>query len=275
MATNDVEICNAALARIGAEAITSLTADAKNTDRMCNVFYAKTRDDLLKKYAWSFAKKATPLVRTDLYDTSDDYSDEVTITNVATSNPVVVTGTNSYSAGMHVLIEDISGTTQLNDLVFEVGTANAASFSLLGIDGAKFDPYTSGGTAIRVEPLTTYRNGYTYDIPSDCLKPRRLDSKTKFERFETRLVTADPEAVLIYTKAVTDTTKFSDEFEECLIAKLASILCMPLLGAKAGAQILPVMEAQYRQALAEAKLTGCEEEDADYSYNDTWITVRH
>jgi len=275
MAVDNLEICNAALGRIGAEAITSLTANAKITDRTCNILYAKTRDDLLKKYPWSFAKKATPLVRTDLYDASDDYSDEVTITNVATSNPVVITGTNSYSAGMHVLIEDVSGTDEINDLVFDVGTANTATFSLLGIDGGKYAAYTSGGTAIRVEPLTTFRNGYTYDIPSDCLKPRRLESKAKFERFEERLVTTDSAPVLIYTKAVTDTTKFSDEFEECLIAKLASMLCMPLMGAKAGAQMLPTMEAIYRQALAEAKKTGCEEEDADYSYNDPWITVRH
>lgn len=274
MATNEVEICNQALSLLGAAEITSLTANSCKEDRLCNRFYAKLRDELLKKYPWNFARKETLLNRTDLYDTSDDYSDEVTITNVATSNPVVVTGANSYAAGMHVLITEVVGTDEINDLVFEVGAANAATFSLLGVDGGKYTAYTSGGTAVRVEALTAYRDGYTYDLPTDYLKARKLDSGDDFEISGTRLLTTDDAPVLIYTKAVTDTTAFTDEFEECLIARLVTALCMPILGAKTGVQMLPTFEAQYRQALKEAEKVNCSEEQKGQSYDDTWIAAR-
>ncbi len=274
MSTNSLELCNEALARIGAEAITSLTADAKVTDRMCNIFYAVERDRLLKKFTWNFAKKATPLVRTDLFDTSDDYKDTVTITNIATSNPVVVTGTNSFSAGQTILIEDISGTTELNDLIFEIAAANSATFSLLGVDGGKYTAYSSGGTAIRKEAMTAYYDGYTYDIPSDCLRPIALDSGANFEIIETRLVTADDAATLIYTKAVTDTTLFSKEFDECLVAKLSVMLCMPVWGAISGAKMLPTMEGIYRQALKEAEKVNVNSVKKSYEYTDPWVSVR-
>lgn len=274
MATDAVAICNEALARIGAEAITSLTANAKITDRMCNTFYSVERDRLLKKYSWNFAKKATPLNRTDLYDTSDDYSDEVTITGATAANPVVITAANNYSDGMHTYIYDVSGMTELNELVFEVADANSASFQLLGVDGTKYTAYSSGGKAYRIEPMLAYRDGYTYDLPTDCLKPLYLDSGTEFEILESRLVTLDDEAILVYTKAATDTTLFPDEFEECLVSRLAAVLCMPILGAKTGAQLLPTMEAVYRQSLREAEKSNCISIKKDYTYSDGWITSR-
>lgn len=281
MATDWIEVSNSALYKIGAIGNTgdlvttaSAAAGSNKQSRLCSQFYSKFRDELLIKYSWNFAKKATPLNRVDLYDTSDDYSDIVTITNISTANPAVVTGTNSYSAGQIVLILDVSGMTEVNDLVFEIAACNTATFSLLGVDAGKWGPYSSGGEAVRVEPMAIYRGGYAYTIPTDCICTRQLDSEYDFEILENRLLTVDDAPILIYTKAVTDTTVFSKLFEECLVAKMAAELCMPMLGAKQGIAMRQTMEAIYRQALAEAKLTEVTSIKKTYESKGTWIAGR-
>ena len=274
MAADEVTICNHALSRLGCAEITSLTANSCKEDRLCNRFYAKMRDDLLKKFSWNFAKRVTPLNRTDLYDSSDDYSDEVTITNITTGNPAVVTAANTYDAGMIVKIYDVLGMDEVNDKFFEIAEANTATFSLLGVDAGKYTAYTSGGEAVRCEPLALYESGYTYDLPSDCLKPLYLDSGEDYEIFQTRLLTQDDAPILIYTNTATDTTAFSDEFEDCLIARLVTVLCIPILGAKVGTQLLPTFEAIYRQSLREAEKVNCQEIKRGYTYDDPWTTTR-
>ncbi len=53
-ATTDVEICNAALGRLGVETITAL-ADSNPRARLCNILYDKRRDTLLRMHPWNFA----------------------------------------------------------------------------------------------------------------------------------------------------------------------------------------------------------------------------
>ncbi len=162
MATDWVEIVNMSLSKIGAAnvASTSLAAGTSKQDRLCTQLYAKLRDRLQQKFTWNFCRKAIPLIRTDLYETSGQYSDEVTITNIATSNPIVVTAVNSFSDGQTIYISEVSGMDELNDLVFEVAAANTSTFALNGIDGGKFSAYSSGGKAIRCEALSAYFYGY-------------------------------------------------------------------------------------------------------------------
>lgn len=53
MATSVIEICNNALIKVGADAITSLTEDVKAA-RICNRMYEIVRDDLLRSHPWNF-----------------------------------------------------------------------------------------------------------------------------------------------------------------------------------------------------------------------------
>lgn len=276
MATDWVALVNMALSKIGAANVTtaSLAAGTTKQDRLCLQLYANLRDRLQGKYTWNFCKKATRLNRTDLYDTVGQYSDAVTITNITTANPIVVTAVNEYTDGQTIYISEVSGMDELNDLVFEVASANTSTFALSGVDGGKFSAYTSGGKAVRCEVLSSYFYGYTYDIPSDCLRLIALDSGAKYEILESRLVTTDDAAVLIYVKNVTDTTLFSDLYEECLEDLLAATLAVPLLGAKEGSIVRRTYEAIYRQSLAEAKLKECTEINKGYEYTDPWETAR-
>lgn len=60
MAVSDVAICNLALQKLGADRIVTLDQDHPNA-RDCNAAYAPTRDKLLRRYAWSFAKSRAEL----------------------------------------------------------------------------------------------------------------------------------------------------------------------------------------------------------------------
>jgi hypothetical protein len=279
MVTDAVEICNLALSRIGANTITSLTIDSAKEDRLCNLFYAQFRDEILKSFAWNFAMKATPLNLVDLYDDSSGYSDKVSILNVATSNPVRLTfASNNYSTGMVIRIWDVGGTTEINDLDFEV-TANTASYCyLLGVDGGKYGAYTSGGYTLRHEPISDYSMGYTYTVPSDCLKALRLDSGTEFEIFGDslgkRLLTTDDGAVLVYISQVTDVTLFPDDFVEVLVSRLSRELIMPLLGTKDGAVVRRELTQDLQSALAVARKNNCHEQSKLYSFKSTWNSAR-
>ncbi len=79
---------------------------------------------------------------------------------------------------------------------------------------------------------------YAYAKPSDCLVPRRIltNDPTKFEQdsadFDTEgdvLYTNQAEAVLVYTRPVSDPTKFSSSFETALALMLAAHLAGPIL----------------------------------------------
>jgi len=54
MATSEVQICNEALALLGASSIISLTEATENA-RRCNMHYGSTRDALIRKHRWRFA----------------------------------------------------------------------------------------------------------------------------------------------------------------------------------------------------------------------------
>lgn len=59
---SEIGICNSALRKIGAAAITSLTEGSNNAN-YCNEQYEKLRDDLLRSHSWNFATKRVELGR--------------------------------------------------------------------------------------------------------------------------------------------------------------------------------------------------------------------
>lgn len=62
--TSELDICNAALSKLGGEPVSALTANNKRA-RLCNQQYNKMRDKLLRMHPWNFALKRialTPLV---------------------------------------------------------------------------------------------------------------------------------------------------------------------------------------------------------------------
>lgn len=62
MATSDVEICNLALGKLGANFISSLEEDSKE-GLYCKQFYAIVRDTVLAALPWNFAVERATLAR--------------------------------------------------------------------------------------------------------------------------------------------------------------------------------------------------------------------
>lgn len=75
---------------------------------------------------------------------------------------------------------------------------------------------------------------YAYTLPSDCLLPRyippvvRNGMKVPFEWAGREIWTDQEDAVLIYTKRVTDPAYFHPLFIDAMALKLAVLVCMPL-----------------------------------------------
>lgn len=72
---------------------------------------------------------------------------KTTITGITNANPAVVTApSHGLTAGQQVWITGVGGMTQVNDIVFTVGTViNANQFQLSGINSTAYGAYTSGG----------------------------------------------------------------------------------------------------------------------------------
>jgi len=61
MATTDVDICNRALSRLGTRATISALDENSTEARTASIWYAATRDTLLRAHDWNFARRRVVL----------------------------------------------------------------------------------------------------------------------------------------------------------------------------------------------------------------------
>ncbi len=141
--------------------------------------------------------------------------------------------------------------------------------------------WTWSKTRALLSPVTNVSNTWTYaySLPSDCLSPLRVLQETlardifsypfgpfytadDFQLFTERgsadfeiegdvLFTHEPDAVLLYTKDITDTTKYSAAFTTYLGYLLAAYLAGPIVKGEAGAKA----SAAWRKVAAQMKGT--------------------
>lgn len=71
---------------------------------------------------------------------------QYTITNATQTSPCVLTITQAFNGGSSVLIQNVSGMTQLNGNVYSVLAGNATTITI-NVNASFFSSYTSGGTA--------------------------------------------------------------------------------------------------------------------------------
>lgn len=110
--------------------------------------------------------------------------------------------------------------------------------------------------ALTNNPSSTW--AYAYSLPSDCMRPQRVlragSTLTVFNQDAApyspndadsadftvegdALYTNEPEAVLVYVRDVTDTTKFSPSFTSALSYLLASYLSGPIIKGNEGVRV--------------------------------------
>jgi len=75
---------------------------------------------------------------------------KMVITGITKANPAVVTAKkHGFSNGNIVIIEDVGGMTEVNNIAFTVANATTDTFELSGINSSGYTTYTSGGTVTR------------------------------------------------------------------------------------------------------------------------------
>lgn len=85
------------------------------------------------------------------------------ISGVSLTNPCVITSKNySLTTGSQILISNIVGTTQLNNLTYTITVIDTDTFSLNGIDATGFTPYIRDGSwNLKNNPLIVSGSQYS------------------------------------------------------------------------------------------------------------------
>jgi len=99
------------------------------------------------------------------------------ITAISQASEAVVTVTHSLSVGDLVVINGVSGMTQINRRVVRVGAITGTTdFTCEDLDSTNFSAYVSGGTMEPVATLLSFDNATSFSFPEPT--PNRIDVTT-------------------------------------------------------------------------------------------------
>ena len=115
---------------------------------------------------------------------------------------------------------------------------------------------------------------YYFDLPSDCLKVRRLADGYEGVPYkvEGRRIACDESTLsVLYTYRHADPTFYDPLFVEALIALLAWKIAIPI---KSSIALAKEKEAEYRAAFANAVGTDAQEGTPDQQYCSDLLDVR-
>jgi len=228
MAATNEDIANSALAKLGAEEITSLS-DTTRRARLVNRQFVKIRDKLLRSHPWNFAIK-----RSFLQAISDSTNAVVAATDIFTSPSTLNLETgnlirfNLTSGG--ALPAPLQENTdyfaiRLTATTFQVATTQANAQSGTQIDITDEPAFTAD---LFVGPPFEYSNQFT--LPSDYLRAIREEDKSIDWKVEGQRLVANQETFnLVYIARITDPTEFDESFDELLATSLAYELAYPLV----------------------------------------------
>ena len=113
-----------------------------------------------------------------------------------------------------------------------------------------------------------------FDLPSDCLKLRRLSDEAVdiAYKVEGRRIACDEATIsILYTYRITDTTYFDPIFVECLIAYLAWKIAYPI---KQSVALSKLKEQEFRDAFLLATGIDAQEGTPDVTQCNDLLTVR-
>lgn len=254
MATNDTQIANFALAKLGTEQIISINSATVKEAKHAKLHYESTKAQVLRDHQWNFANHIATLSL---------------IYPAMTSAISVIT---PYSAGLALEFESSLNMDSeylytavgpdvffLSDVTDAAGaTVRRWTFWHTGGGSTTLKAYAS---AIAAHPqavtawldATTHATysglefvnpelgnwSYGYSLPADLIKVIKLEQETqqvmRFARgqcYSTQCLftNAKPELFLLYTSNVTDTTQFDPLFEEAFVTLLASRMARAITG---------------------------------------------
>ena len=121
---------------------------------------------------------------------------------------------------------------------------------------------------VQMAEVAKFGYSYSYALPTDCLRPLRINQDAKYEIVGKKLFTDSEEISLWYVGKTPDPTQFTPLFDVLLASRLAKDMAMTLTGNKAA---LSNATNEYTQAFIEAVDINAdydEEVDESTSYVD-------
>ena len=134
---------------------------------------------------------------------SATYGTPITISNITQANPAIVTADgHGLADNSQVLIESVSGMTQVNGESFTILVVDVNSFQLIGVDSTAYGAYAGGGT---VQAVTSQANGQwfisaLYD--STTLDPLQFATKESKPDPLLRLIVANHQVWLMGSESI-------------------------------------------------------------------------
>ena len=270
MATNDYDIANLALARLGQGTITSL-AQAGRDAEVCNLFYSQNRDYCLNVADWVAVTNKVHMAR----------AGKISISSATAAEPPELTCTGHvFVDGDLITVEDALGMTQMNGGVYVVTAYTSTTITLYdtegeAVDGSGWSAYTSQGFAYRHPGID---RAFVYDLPSGCLKVLTLlsenfgESETYTWTREKDLLYCDVEyAGVKYLSQQTDVSLFDEDLVELMAARLAWLICPRICNDQT---LRNTLNNEWMAIAGRGQMTNAEGSQNDAQGESLWVNAR-
>lgn len=272
----ETTIANLALAKLGAEQITSLNALNSKEATHAKLHFAQVRDEVLRDHPWQFAQTSAPLVFT-APAASENLS--VLLPDAAayrTFTATLTVDTYSYedsATGVIAVVECNleDGTTGDRWAYVEDGDilAQAQDEATHPCEVLHWlEPVTYEETELKFKEAARGVWHYSYRLPSDCLRIgviRAADDGRKVDSFargychggQAILTHQAPDINLTYTARIEDPNQFDPQFVDAFATLLASRMARAITGSDSKeAELLAIYK---NEALPSARFRDAQE----------------
>ena len=244
MAANNIAICNMALSKIGARAITALS-DETESARALNAVYNEVLDEVLSEHLWTFAQKRAELV-------------DITHPNNSGESPSVWATTTAYA------------------IATQVSQTSAYYTCITAHTSGTFATDLTSGYWVECEEIVMTDDGMgnVYYKPSDLVSLNFVNTKTATYRVEEQGILSDTaDLEIIYTYRNTTTTTYHSAFTLALATRLAAEVCYRLTE---DAQKAAYLFKEYEEVkLPKAKSFDSQQGTPQGILQDEWETARN
>lgn len=256
MAT-DLEICNAALMKLGAETISSFADNSKRA-KLCKNHYERIRKEMIMYHPWNFALKRVEIDNEKVSFTS---STDVNIT----TDQIAITAHGKETNDRVILRLDDDETNLTREI--PGGLQDGQEYFIIKVDADNIQlKSTKTGSAIDITSIGDGEHDldsappfeYTsqFALPSDYLRIYRVYPDYYEYKIEGEKIYSDDDTFYMIYMADVSEDKFSVAFTEALIYKIALEFSYSLIQSN---ELSAQMKASFDDAIRNARLYDAQE----------------
>ena len=166
---SEVSICNQALSHIGAEALIESLSENTEEARYCNIYYASTRDSLLRAHEWNWATRYVTLAKIGTAPTRWEYQyaypadavNAIEIVNTVDSDKIDFEIINDGGSGRYICTDqddaELRYTSKVTDpTVFDAGFVEILTWAI----AYRIAEPLTGSTDKKGEAMQIYQGMY-------------------------------------------------------------------------------------------------------------------